>query len=387
MNGAFRGFGAFQAAFCYEMQMEKLAAALSMDPVEFRMRNLYEDGAIEPTGNIIPAGVGAKETLATAAQAAGWHYTEGKGWQRPTLAQPNDPAKRRALGISATFKNVGYSFGYPEHSQAEIEIIGSKSIEKVIVRHSASEVGQGITTALAQIVAEVLNVPLEKIELSPMFNNTAPTSGSASASRLAFMAGNAVKGAAEQALQNWLGEQRPPVKAHYDYYAPTTTALDEETGAGHPNFCYGYTAQVVELEVDMESGQLKIVRLISANDVGKALSPQIVEGQIEGALAQGVGWALTEDFKQSGGQVRTRNLTEYLIPTIMDMPPTETHILEKADPNGPFGARGVGEMAMLGVAPAVGAALYHASNIWVDTLPYTPERVFFALQEKNPASE
>ncbi len=381
-NGAFRGFGALQAGFCHEMQIEKLAQALNMDAVELRARNLFRDGSIEPTGNVVPAGVGALQTLETAAYAAGWTHSEQGGWQRPLITQSDDPVKQRGIGIVCGFKNIGYSFGFPEKSRAEVEIQGGANIERVIVRHSASEVGQGIVTTLAQIVAEVLGVPLATIELSAMFDNTAPMSGSASASRLAFMAGNSVKGAAERALAQWLGEKKPPVKAFYEYRPPVTTPLDPVTGAATPNFSYGYTAQVADVEVDTETGLLQIQRLISVNDVGKALNPQIVEGQIEGGMVQGLGWAVTEDFKQSNGLVQTRNFTEYLIPTVMDVPPTETHILEISDPHGPFGARGVGEMAMVTVAPAISTAIYHATGVWVNALPLTSERVFEALNQE-----
>jgi CO/xanthine dehydrogenase Mo-binding subunit len=281
------------------------------------------------------------------------------------------------------FKNVGYSFGYPERAEAEVEIFGTNTIERVILRHSAAEVGQGIMTTLAQIVAEVLNIDIDMIELYTEFDNTAPAVGSASASRLAFMAGNAVKGAAERALAAWLGEKKPPVKVRYEYRAPATTALDPLTGACVPNYSYGYVTQVAEVEVDLETGLLSVLRLLSVNDVGQALNPQIVEGQIQGAVAQGLGWAITEDFKQKNGLIQTRNLTEYLIPTVMDVPNTQAFILEKADPQGPFGARGVGEMAMVTVAPAVSIGLYYASNVWVNELPLTPEQVFLALQKSQ----
>ncbi len=383
VNGAFRGFGALQSAFCYEMQIEKLAVALGLDAVEIRLRNLYQDNSIEPTGNVVPAGVGVRQTLEKAAKAAGWQHDPAQGWQRPIMHQPEDSAKKRGVGLVCAFKNVGYSFGYPERSCAEVEIQGSGTIERVIVRHSAAEVGQGIVTTLSQIVAEVLQVPLDLIELAVIHDNTAPLSGSASASRLAFMAGNAVKGAAEEALKQWLGEKVPPVKAYYEYRAPVTTHPDALSGACVPNYSYGYAAQAAEVEVDTETGHVKVLRLISANDVGKALNPQIVEGQIEGGMAQGLGWAITEDFQQVRGVPRTRNFTEYLIPTVMDMPPTETHILEIADPNGPFGARGVGEMAMLPIAPAVAIGLYQAAGIWVNRLPLTPERVYFALHPEE----
>lgn len=383
VNGAYRGFGALQAAFCHEMQIEKLAAALGMDAVEFRHRNLFRDGSIEPTQNVVPAGVGAIATLEAAAKVVGWTHDPQRGWQRPQVAPHPDPLKRYGIGIVCGYKNVGYSFGYPERAAAEVEINGVETIERVIVRHSAAEVGQGITTALAQVAAEVLGVPLSKIELSAMFDNTAPRAGSASASRLAYMAGNAVKGAAEQALQQWLGEQKPPVRAFYEYAAPATTEPDPLTGACTPNYSYGYTTQVAQVEVDIESGQLKVLKLISVNDVGRALNPQIVEGQVQGAVAQGLGWAITEDFKQVKGVVQTRNFTEYLIPTIMDVPTLETHLLEVADPNGPFGARGVGEMAMVSVAPAISTAIYHATGVWVNALPLTQERIFFALNSED----
>jgi CO/xanthine dehydrogenase Mo-binding subunit len=327
----------------------------------------------------VPKGVGAVAVLEAAAKAAGWQHSEEYGWQRPQLEQPTSFTKRRGLGLVCGYKNVGYSFGFPERASAEVEIQGLGSIERVIVRHSATEVGQGILTSLAQVVAEVLGVPLAKIELSAFFDNKAPMAGSASASRLSLMVGNAVKVAAERALEQWLGEQKPPVKVLYEYHAPATTPADPATGASTPNFCYGYAAQVAEVEVDLETGQLEVLKLLSVNDVGRALNPQIVEGQIEGALAQGLGWTLLEDFQQVQGLPRTRNLTEYLIPTVMDMPPTEAHLLEFADPNGPFGARGVGEMAMLSVAPALSVALYHASGVWFNRLPLTSERIYLAL--------
>ncbi len=382
-NGAFRGFGALQAAFCHETQIEKLAVALNLDPVEIRSRNLYRDGSIETTGCVVPAGVGALETLEVAARSAGWTHSTETGWQKPEVVQPADPTRRRGLALVTSYKNIGYSYGFPEKASAEIEIEGHQEIERVIVRHSAAEVGQGIVTALSQIVAEILNVPLDRIELTANFDNRAPLAGSASASRLAFMAGNAVKGAAEQARAAWLGERQPPVKAFYEYHAPPTTPPDPVTGAATPNFSYGYCTQVAEVEVDLRTGQLEVLRLINVNDVGRALNPQIVEGQIEGGAVQGLGWTLLEDFKQENSIPRTRNFTEYLIPTVMDVPPLETHILEISDPQGPFGARGVGEMAMVAVAPAISLAFYRATGVWLNQLPLTAERVFFALQAEK----
>lgn len=252
---------------------------------------------------------------------------------------------------------------------------GVSEIEKVVLHHAGAEVGQGTHTAMAQMTADAVGVPIEKVHL--IVSDTAQTadSGSASASRLTFMSGNAIRGAAEEALEKWKDGERPAL-AFYQYRPPATTPLDPKTGKSEPNFSYGYVAQVVSVAVDTETGAIRVLNVISANDVGQAINPQLVEGQIEGAVVQALGYAILEDFQQEGGYVQTGQLSTHLIPTVLDIPDkVESLILEYPDPIGPWGARGMAEMPFIPLAPAVIAAVHDALGTWFDSFPLTPERV------------
>lgn len=381
-NGAFRGFGAPQGAFAAEMQMNKLAEALGMDPVEIRMRNLLDEGDLLSVGAPLPAGVSIKKVVEVCAKSAGWIKGEN-GWHRPTGFQiPTDRSHlKRGIGFACAFKNVGFSFGAPENCWAIIELHGNAEIEKAILYHAAAEVGQGSHTVLVQMATEALGLPLEKVELVAADTAVTKNSGSVSASRMTFMAGNAIRGAAEKALEAWRNEDRP-ARAEFQYRPPRTTPYDPETGKSEPNFAYGYVAEAVEVEVDVETGQVRLVNVICADDVGKAVNPQQVQGQVEGAVVQAAGYAILENFIQQEGQVLTKTLSTYLIPTILDIPEkVESIVLEYADPRGPWGARGMGEMPYLPLAPAVGAAIRNATGRWFDQFPYTPERILFGLEE------
>jgi CO/xanthine dehydrogenase Mo-binding subunit len=250
-----------------------------------------------------------------------------------------------------------------------------------VVYIGSAEVGQGTHTAIKQMAAEALKLPLERVTLVVSDTATSPgSSGSVSASRMTFMAGNAVRGAAKAALEKWRANERPAVAEH-TYLAPKTTPFDPQTGYGVPNFAYGYVAQAVEVEVDTETGQLRVLRVVSADDVGKAVNPQQVEGQIEGGVAQAVGWATCENFIAEGGRVLTPHLSTYLIPTVADVPErVESIIVEQADPRGPWGVRGMGEMPFLPLAPALVAAVHDVTKVWFDELPLTPERVLEGLR-------
>jgi len=199
------------------------------------------------------------------------------------------------------------------------------------------------------------------------------------------MAGNAVRGAAEKALERWQAEDRPAV-GEYTYLAPRTTPFDPQTGYGVPNLAYGYVAQAVEVEVDTETGLLRILRVVCADDVGRAVNPRLIEGQIEGGVAQAAGWATVENFITREGRVVTDRLSTYLIPTALDVPErVESIIVEHPDPRGPWGVRGVGEMPFIPLAPALAAALHDATGVWFDQLPLTPERVVERLEGRGDA--
>lgn len=379
-SGAFRGFGGPQAAFSAELQMDRLAEKLGLDPVEIRMRNLLGEGDLLSVGTPLPKGVSINKVLARCAEAAGWQHG-ADGWRRPTPESvPGAAHLKRGIGIACAFKNVGFSFGAPEQSWATIELTGGAEIERAVLYHSGADCGQGAHTVFAQMAADALSLPLEKISLVLSDTATSHSSGSASASRMTFMAGNSIRGAAEAALEKWHSEERP-ARATYQYRPPRTTPLDPETGKSEPNFAYGYVAEAAEVEVDTETGQVRLLRVICADDVGKAVHPQQVQGQIEGAVVQAAGYALMENFIQRDGRVMTSTLSTYLIPTILDIPgEVEALILEYPDPIGPFGARGMGEMPFLPLVPAVVAGVHQATGRWFRAFPLTVERVLEGLE-------
>ena len=375
-GGAFRGFGAPQGLLAAESQMNKLAQALGIDPVELRLKNALDDEKPLTVGTPIPGGVSLETVIEKTALAAGWTETNGH-WQAPPHAGGDIIA--HGVGFAAGFKNIGFSAGYPESSWAKIRLEGQREIEQATLFIAGADVGQGHHMAMTQLAADVLTLPLEKIDLQVSDTATSDDSGSASASRLTMMAGNAVQGAARQALEKWQAEERP-VEASYTWQAPQTTPLDLETGHSMPNFAYGYVAQAVEVSVDTETGFITVHRVVCANDVGRAINPAQVVGQIEGAIVQAHGYTLLEDFQVSQGQVLTPYLSTYLIPGIYDIPPeVESIIVETPHPDGPEGARGMAEMPYLPYAPAVIAAVYDATGVWFDRFPLTPERVLRGL--------
>jgi len=376
-SGAFRGFGAPQGLFVAESQMNRLADALGMSPVEIRLKNLLGDGDIAAFGTPLPGPVGLKQVTEAVARAAGWHRTDDR--DRKSQGGSSE-IRKRGRGIAVGFKNIGFSFGYQENSWAKVVLEGDHKIERATVFVAGADVGQGHHTIVAQIAAETLNLPLERVALVVSDTAVTQSSGSASASRLTYMAGNAVKGAAERALARWQDEERPAV-AEFTYLAPKTEPFPDEEGTPFkPNFAYGYVAQSVDLEVDIETGLIRLLKVVSAHDVGKAINPQQVIGQVEGVVVQAYGYAVLENFQTRDGYVLTPTLSTYLIPGVLDIPDeVQTIIVENPDPNGPYGARGMAEMPYLCIAPAIAAALHDATGVWFNKFPLTPERVLRGL--------
>jgi len=383
-GAAFRGFGAPQAAFAAESQMNKLAEKLGIDPVEIRRINALTETDTMSVGTLPPNKPTALEVMEAAAEKFNWtvdsgRWTDERGQRHSPRRGSTVNGLARGRGFAAGFKNIGFSFGYKENCWARVEIRGKDEIEAVTVWTAAAEVGQGNHTIQAQMAAEVIGVPLDKIHMVVMDTLEMGNAGSASASRLTVMSGNSVKGAAELALGKWQNEERPAV-AEYTYLAPPTTPFDKETGYCMPNFLYTYAAQAVEVEVDTETGMVRLVRVVSADDVGKAINPQQLEGQIEGAVVQAQGYVIQENFITRGGKVLTDQFSTYLIPTVLDIPEkVESVIVEVPVEIGPWGAKGVGELPYLPLAPAITAALHEATGVWFDEFPLTPERVLRGL--------
>ena len=373
--GAFRGFGSLQATFGAEMQMAKLADALGMDPVVFRLKNALHEGSVLATQSVIPAGVSVRETLLHAAEAAGWTET-GK----PQAEAAASGATRHGIGVAAGYKNVCYSFGFPDKSTARCELYGEDGIERAVIKSGVSEVGQGVLTVLAQVAAETLGLDYEQVQVINEDTSEVPEAGSCSASRLSFMAGNAVKMTCEAALEAWQAGERP-VMVERTYRPRPTSMFDPDTGVCDPHVTYGYGTQIAEVEVNTETGEVHLKEVWAAHDVGQAINPLHVEGQIEGAVIQAQGWTLIEDFITQDGQLRTRSFADYCIPTVYDVPDAiHPLILEIADPQGPYGVRGLGEMPMLVLAPAILDAIHDATGVWFERLPVKAEDVLLALK-------
>lgn len=389
IGGAFRGFGGPQAAFVAECQINKLAEALGIDPIEVRRRNVLRDESSSITQRPLPAKVTLAEVLEACSSAMGFDQpmVEYPPFSPFASLPPQPDALRGGRGIALAFKNVGFSDGFPERCVAEVHLHGDgENPERADVFHAAADLGQGAHQVIRQMTAEATGVALDAV--TGHFSDTASSgdSGSASASRMTWMSGNSVIGAAQEAEKKWLDGDRPAV-GRFRFTPPPTDHLDAETGEGQPNFTYGYVAQAVELTVDTETGHIIVDRVVSAHDVGRAINPALVIGQIEGGVVQAHGYALSEDLQVQHGKILNPRLSTYLIPGIGDIPRAiDSVVLELSDPLGPWGARGMAEMPMMTYAPAVIAAVHDATGVWFNQFPLTPSRVLAGLRAHRAAT-
>jgi len=380
-GGAFRGFGAPQGAFAAESQMNKLAEALDIDPVAIRLINCLREGDSGITQAELPAGVSLPEVIEGCRDRADW----GAPADGPSLkAFESLPAAtgrvRHGRGFACAYKNIGFSYGFPERCDARIELHGDDFIERVVLSHAGADVGQGAHTAFVQMAAEAVGVDADLVE--GVFSDTATSgdSGSTSASRLSWMSGNSILGAAEEAEKAWLEGDRPAV-GEFTFRPPPTEMLDPQTGAGQPNFAYGYVAEAVDVAIDLDTGHIHVGNVVCTSDVGKAINPSLIEGQIEGAVVQAHGYTVSENLQVAEGRILNPRFSGYLIPGILDIPESvDSHILEFPDPRGPFGVRGMAEMPFIPYAPAVIAAIHDATGVWFNEFPLTPSRVLAELR-------
>jgi CO/xanthine dehydrogenase Mo-binding subunit len=356
-SGAFRGFGGPQGHFAAEMQVNKLAEALGIDPVELRMRNLWQEGTMLPTKSPLPAGCTIEpEVLAAAAERAGWRQETAQGWQRAALTIAQAPASpvrlsshrsltsltatqrrtARGVGIACCFKNVGFSLGAPESCAAWVELHGQGEIAHAVVGCVGAEVGQGAHTVFRQLRPKCWALT-RRGRGARRFDRSRRLERQRVGQPHELHGGQRHQGRGRARAGEWQNEERP-ARADLSFAPRPTTRYDRETGACDPNITYGYCAQVAEVEVDLDTGHVHVLRLISANDVGRAVNPQQVEGQIEGAVAQSMGWTLLEKYMQRDGRAVTQHFSTYLIPGVLDVPTVvEPIILEFPDPQGPLG--------------------------------------------------
>ena len=403
--GAFRGFGTPQTMWAVESHMDILAEKVGMDPAEFRLKNALEEGSISSTGQVLH-GVGIKECIEEVTSALKWKGKEGKrGWGKGIgLAQEIV----MSLTTSSSFVKMN------EDGTAEVQI-------------SSVDMGQGSNTVLTQIAAEELGLNVEDVRVVKADTDYTPFDHGTSSSRTTFYMGNALKAAAADAKRQLLEaaadllEANPldleihqgviyvkgspdrnipvkdvpkggkyltgkgkPILGRGTFTIPDATPLDRETGQGANIAAFWmYAAQAAEVEVDEETGKVKVLKIVSAHDVGKAINPAACEQQIEGALGMGVGTALMEEIKLENGKTMNPNFTDYKLPTSLDMPEMVPIMVETIHEQGPYGAKGLGEPALAPTAPAIANAIYNAVGVRIKDLPITPDKVLKALKEKR----
>jgi len=408
--GAFRGFGVLQSAFAIESMMDILAEKLDMDPIEIRRLNALHVGSITNTGQVLRDSVGLVECLERLNSEIRSKYPD----PFKPVTDPENPHLVRAWGLAAAYKNTGLGGGAPDRSGADLELYEDGTLE---IRSSAAELGQGLVSIMQMIVAEELDISPDRISVLVMDTDLSPDGGPTTASRQTYITGNAVKHAANTLKSKIIGflaetysidpetivfedgrvfmdgtakdfaevarlmyskDQAPRVL--YTYEAPKTQPLG--TG-GDMHFAYSYAAQAAEVEVNTITGEVAVLRVISINDVGMAINPLGLQGQVEGGVMMGIGHCITEDFIVENGQVITDYLARYRIPGIMLTPEITTIVVEHPTEEGPYGAKGVGEISSIPTPPAITNAIYNAVGVRFDRTPIDQEVIALALRQNE----
>ncbi len=375
--GAMRGFGAVQTCFAAEAQMDKLAAALGLDPVELRLRNALAPGDTLATGQTIDGSLPVAEVIR---RCAALPLPEPEELPRDPLRLPGGSGNttrgegvRRGVGFAAGFKNICYSEGFDDFSAARARLFEDGSAE---VHCAAAEVGQGVSDVILQVARTELGT--DDVRLAPHTTATVGSAGSASASRMTWMAAGAVQLACRAALEERERRGGGEVDVERVYRHPRTTPLDSETGqitGERAHVAFACAAMRAVVEVDVELGLTRVVWIGTAQDVGKAVNPIAVQGQIEGGTAQGLGLALMEEIQTRDGLIVNASFTDYLIPTTLDMPPVVSELVEDPQPDAPYGVKGVGEPPTVVSTAAILSALRDATGRELPRVPARPEDI------------
>jgi xanthine dehydrogenase molybdenum-binding subunit len=401
--GAFRGFGVTQSCFAVESMVDMLAEKLNMDPIEIRQINALQLGSTTNTGQELTESVGLLECIQRVQTEM---KTRSNGDPFSSQIVDGVPHLRRAWGFAVGYKNTGLGGGAPDKAAAEVELCADGIFE---VRSSSAEIGQGLVTVLQLIVAQEFTSSPNQVRVLLSDTDLTPDGGPTTASRQTYVTGNAARLAAQvlrQAIATHMAEKfdqppqdvrfeeglvrldgqqlamkavhsqmieegRPP-RALYEYWAPTTDPLGEP---GNMHFAFSFAAQAAEVEVNTNTGEVQVLNIIAANDVGKALNPLGLQGQVEGGVVMGLGNALTEHFIVKDGQVLTDHLARYTMPSIVHTPEIHSIVVEHPAEDGPYGAKGVGELSSIPTTPAITNAIYNAVGIRVDRLPVDQEDI------------
>ncbi len=405
--GAFRGFGALQGQFAIESMIDRMAETIGMDPLELRLKNALRIGSVTNTGQVLRESVGLIECIEKVRDKM-YEIAQEEGYN--DLFQPRNVEDKshlaRSWGFAIAYKNTGLGGGAPDKASAEVELYLDGSLE---VRTSSAELGQGLVSVLQLIVAEEFTIEPDRVRVLVMDTDLTPDGGPTTASRQTYVTGNAALYAAKtlkqaisatlaerydhppeaiqfadgfvQVGEHWISlgkvvefmrsENRDP-KALYEYWAPTTKPLGD---GGDMHFAFSFAAQAAEVEVNTGTGEVKVLKVIAANDVGRAINPMGLQGQVEGGVVMGVGHALTENYIVDDGIPFTNRFTRYRIPNITQTPEITSIIVEHPTTDGPYGAKGVGEIVSIPTIPAITNAIYNAIGVRIHTLPVDQEEI------------
>jgi CO/xanthine dehydrogenase Mo-binding subunit len=403
ISGAFRGFGVPQAHIVTEALLDELARKVGIDPLEFRLKNAIRVGQATATGQVLAASVGMVQCLEVLRPA--WQAAQAAVQAFNTEADASSSPLRRGVGVASMWYGIGNTvIANPSTMTAALRRHG-----RLFLYNGAQEIGQGSGTIMPQIFADAVGLPVALVDQVMGDTDLTQDAGKSSASRQTFVSGNAARFAGEDVRRQLLqalglgpntrlslsasiligvdqgverqldlsglpANDRGDVFSGQGYFNPPTVPLDAN-GQGVPYATYGFAAQLAQVEVDSELGTVKVLHIHAAHDVGRAVNPTQVEGQIHGGVAQGLGLALMEEYISG----RTDNLHDYVIPTVGDIPPITVHIVEDSEPLGPYGAKGVGEPALVATAPAILNAIHNAVGVRVRQIPATPDRVRAAI--------
>ena len=397
--GAFRGFGVTQSAFAVEMTMDELAEQLGVDRIELRQMNALRVGSRTNTGQLLSESVGLDECIDKVV---------------PLMIMPDAPAashQKRAWGIAVGYKNTGLGGGANDCAGAEIEVYGNGTTE---IRTSSAEIGQGLPGVLAAVVAEELGLPITQVNVLLSDTDLTPNGGPTTASRQTYVSGNAARHAAIQMREvmarvasehldrppdsltfrngrveangqsasfaevvEWLEAEGRATKLTYEYTAPETKPLGQ---GGDMHVAFSYAAHAALVEVDTDTGEVKVLKVIAAHDIGRAINPLALEGQIEGGIVMGIGNALLEEFPHDRGVPWAQWLARYKMPSIKHTPEIKSFIVEHEISTGPFGAKGVGEISSIPITPAITIAIYNAVGVRIRRLPVDQDTLLRAMK-------
>ncbi|RXT05765.1 xanthine dehydrogenase family protein molybdopterin-binding subunit [Ammoniphilus sp. CFH 90114] len=412
--GAFRGFGVNQVCMAIEANLEMIAEKIGMDPIEIRKKNVYHQGGLSSMGNRVTSSVGTWRTLEEAEKCDLWKNQD-------QYKTPSEPWKKRGIGVASSFHGIGMGIGLPDYGAATIELLPGGRFK---VGVCSEDIGQGNGTVFAIVAAEALHCHINDIDVVQGDTRRTIDSGTVSASRSTYVGGNSVLAAAPHMIQllketaaeifqvpidqveydqnklrlagasegkseltyadiyHYLYEHRRETKVEGHFMVPKA---DKQIGnnVGMPHKLYGYQTHVVMVEVDTLTGETEVLRVVSIPDCGKVINLQGLEGQTEGGAVMGIGYTLYEDTVIEGGYNKTTNFTNYILPTFKETPVIETIPVEELEDTGPFGAKGIGEVVMIPIIPAIMQAIYDATGARINHLPATPERVYKAMKEQG----